>query len=166
MIENENGILRITDGATDVLNTQTDALLHYLPPRIDGAISRPEFPWLADSRRTRNDDVLIATLPAVATHIMGLVRITYNTGGYTEIPGDGWYVAGGTFVMFMKRFNSVSGASWGDYVSSVGLATIYKSGNELRFKEELSFYDGRLATSATRFPAYTLTYRLYPAVFS
>jgi len=165
LIENENGILRITDGVTEVLNTSTDALLHYLPPRIDGTVARARFDWVADQRRTRNDDFQIGTLPPEATHIMGLVRVTYG-GGYTELPGDAWFVAGGTFVLFMKAYNSLSGASWGDYVSSIGLATIYKNGNELRFKEELSFRDGRLAASSSHFAAYTLTYRIYPAVFS
>jgi hypothetical protein len=166
MIENVDGVLRITDGAGEVVyNSATDQLLHFIPPRIDGSVSRPGLSWSRGSSWSeRTADFGLATLPSVATHIVGLVRVTYSSGK-SFLPGGAWYPAGGSLLLERKTFQTISG-TWGDYVSSIGIASIYKSGNQLRFKEEISLRDDRLGALGFLVAPYTLTYRIYPAVFS
>jgi len=165
MIENKDGILRITDGGAEVYNSSTDELLHYLPPRIDGSVSRDSVNWPGGTAWERRDaDILLGTVPAVASDLVGLVRVQYDTG-YTHLPPNAWYVAGGSFLLVFKTFQSLSG-TWANYVSSVAAVTIYKSGNQLRFQERIRLLDHYMAGPNLNLAGYTLTYRLYPAVFS
>lgn len=170
MIENENGILRVVDTSIpvpeEVLNTATDKLLHYLTPRLDGSFTRPAANWSGSGNApaVRTNDFEIGVLPAVATDIVGLVRFQYSTG-YTYLPPDAWFVAGGSFVLAMKRFQSISG-SWANYVSSLAVATIYNDGPSLRFREEIALWDHYMAGPNANLAPFTVDYRLYPAVFS
>jgi len=165
MIENANGVLRIADGAEMVYDSAVDELFHCLPPRIDGAVSRSSANWAGSSAwTTRDTDTVIATLPTESTDIVGLCRVTYS-GGYTHLPSNAWYVAGGSFLLVSKDFQSISG-TWGDYICSMVAATIYKDGANLKFKEQLRLKDHYMAGPNLNLAAYTLTYRLFPAVFS
>ena len=163
---NDAGELIITDGAEEVLNTVTDKLLHCLPPRFDGSVSRSSLAWGgSEAWEMRSADFQIATgLPSAATDIVGLVRIEYSNG-YSELPSGGWYVAGGSFVMVSKDFQTISGV-WGAKHCSMGVVTIYKSGTTLRFREQLALKDHYMAGPAASMAPYTLTYRLFPAAFS
>lgn len=162
---NEDGVLTITDGAELVFDSSRDKLLHYLNPRIDGSIARPKADWSGSTTPSiRSYDAQIATLPAVSTDIVGLVRFRYSTG-YTYLPPDAWFVAGGSFVLAQKDFQTISGV-WGAYCSSMALATIYKSGNQLRYKEEISLKDHYMAGPNLNLAAFNVDYRIYPAAFS
>lgn len=165
MIENEDGVLRITDGAEQVYNSATDKLLHFLRPRIDGEVSRSGLSYSGGSSwTTRNEDFSIGSLPAVATDIVGLIRITFG-GGRSYLPDDGWFPAGGSLLLEGKTFQTISG-TWGERICSLGFATIYKDGSDLRFREQISLKDHRLNALGFSLAAYTLHYRIYPAVFS
>lgn len=166
MIENDSGILRITDGATEVYNSATDKLLHLIPPRIDGSVSRSGLNYGGSSTwNTRSADFSVATLPAVATDIVGLVRVTYGSGDRSYLPNDAWHPAGGSLILEFKTFQTITG-TWGNYMANFGSATIYKDGTDLRFREELALKDHRLNSLGFSLAAYTLHYRIYPAVFS
>lgn len=166
MIENKDGILRVTDGAEEVFNSSTDQLLHYLPPRLDGSFTRPSADWSGSGNApaARINDFQIGTLPSVATDIIGLVRFQYS-GGYTYLPSGSWFVAGGTFNLIHKKFQTLSG-NWGMHPSSVAFATIYNNGTSLRFREEISLWDHYMAGPNLNLSAFTVTYRIFPAVFS
>jgi hypothetical protein len=159
------GVVVIKDGSTEILNTGTDELLHYLTPRVDGTVNRPAVDWSGSGVPTvRTYDAQIATLPEVSTDIVGLVRFRYSTG-YTYLPPDAWFCAGGTHVLVHKFFQSISG-TWGNYPRSIGLATIYKNGTALRFKEHFVLEDHYMAGPNLNLAAFSVDYRIYPAAFS
>lgn len=165
MITNEGGVLDITDGGTPVYNSATDQLFHFLPPRIDGSVSRSALAFSGGSAANFRDvDFSIGSLPSVTTDIVGLVQIQYS-GGYEYLPADSWFVAGGSFLFVHKRFQDIGGG-FANYPASIGIATIYRNGADLRFKEQLYLLDHYLAGPALALEAYTLNYRLFPAVFS
>lgn len=166
MIDNNAGILRITDGAEEIYDSSKDALFHYLPPRIDGSFSRSSENWSGSGSApgARINDFSIGTLPDAATDIVGLVRFEYSTG-WEYLPSGAWFVAGGSFVLVSKDFQTISG-SWGTYVSSLAFATIYNDGTDLRFKEEMSLWDHYMAGPNLNLAGFDVTYRLFPAVFS
>ena len=166
MIENKDGVLRITDGAQEVYNASTDQLFHFLPPRIDGSVTRESLRYSAGTNwNGRTADFSIGTLPSAATDIVGLIRITYHGGGQALLPNDAWYVAGGSLLLEFKSFQTISG-TWGAHPSSIGIATIYNNGTDLRFREEIALKDHYMAGPGLGLASYTLTYRIYGAVFS
>lgn len=165
MIESDGGVLRITDGATEVYNATTDQLLHYLPPLMSGSFTRPAANWGGGGAPgVRRNDFSLGAMPAPATDIVGLVRFQYSTG-YTYLPSNAWFVAGGSFVLVLKAFQTLSGV-WGDGCSSGAFATIYASGGNLRFREEISLWDHYMAGPNLDLAPFTVHYRIYPAVFS
>jgi hypothetical protein len=165
MIENENGVHRIMDGATEVYNSSTDQLFHYLPPMMSGSFTRPAEDWGGSGAPgVRVNDFSLGSMPAPAAHIAGLVRFEYSTG-YTYLPPDAWFVAGGSFVLVQKVFQTLSGV-WGIYCSSCAFATIYADGGNLRYREEMSLWDHYMAGPNIRLGAFTVHYRIFPAVFS
>lgn len=169
MIENADGVFRVTDIVegveVQVYDSSVDELLHCLPPRIDGSISRPSANWAGSTNWTYRDyDTSLGTLPSEASDIVGLCRVTYS-GGFSHLPSGGWYVLGGSLLLIQKDFQTISG-NWGDCISSIVAATIYKSGNQLRFKEQLRLKDHYMAGPNLNMSAYTVAYRLFPAVFS
>ena len=165
MIKNEAGVLQITDGGTEIYNSSTDELLHNLPPRIDGSVSRGALAFSGGSTPTfRDTDFSIGSLPSVASDIVGLVQIQYS-GGFEYLPAGSWFVAGGSFLFVHKRFQDIGGG-FANYPASIGIATIYKNGADLRFKEQLYLLDHYLAGPALALEGYTMNYRLFPAVFS
>lgn len=166
MIKNEGGEIVIIDGTEEVYNSSTDQLFHYLPPRIDGSFNRPSRDWSGSGNApaAHIDDFSIGTLPAPATDIVGLVRFEYSTG-WTHLPPDAWFVAGGTFALVLKTFQSISG-TWADYVSSASFATIYNDGADLRYREEISLWDHYMSGPDLYQAPFTVHYRLFPAAFS
>jgi hypothetical protein len=162
----DDGNLIVKDGAETVLHTGTDDLLHYLTPRLDGSFSRSAANWGGStSWGGRFTDTVIRTgLPSVAPDLVGLVRIQYS-GGYTYLPSGSWFVAGGSFLMVAKRFQTISG-DWGEKLSSMAAITIYKSGTNLRFREQIALLDHYMAGPNLNLAPFTVTYRLFPAVFS
>lgn len=162
----ESGVLTIDDnGGTEVFNSSTDQLFHCLPSRVDGSVSRSSSPWSSGGLWfSRTADTSVGTLPTGSTHIAGLVQVSYS-GGYTYLPSGAWFVAGGSFVLIHKRFQSISG-TWGDGVSSIALATIYNSGTDLRFKEHIKLRDDTMSGAGFDLDAYTLNFRIFGAVFS
>lgn len=165
MIKNENGLLIITDGPEVIYDSSVDKLFHYLPPRIDGSFNRPGQGWSgAGNPGFIVDDFSIGTLPSAATDIVGLVRFQYSTG-YEYLPSGAWFVAGGSFVLALKAFQLTNG-NWGSNVSSAYFASIYNNGTDLRFRAEMSLWDNYMAGPGLALAPYTVTYRLFPAVFS
>lgn len=165
MIQNEGGVLTIIDGSETVYNSSTDKLMHNLLPRIDNSISRSSADWSGSSAWTsREADFSIGSLPSVSTDIVGLCRVTYS-GGITHLPSGGWYVAGGSFLLLAKDFQSLSG-TWANYICSMAAITIYKDGDDLRFREQIRLKDHYMAGPNLNLSGYTLAYRLFPAVFS
>lgn len=166
MIENKDGVLRITDGAQVVYDASRDKLLHYLPPLMSGSFTRPAADWSGSGSDpgVRRNDFSLRPMPAPATDIVGLVRFQYSTG-YTYLPSNAWFVAGGTFVLVHKNFQTLSG-TWGLRCSSCAFATIYASGGNLRFREEISLWDHYMAGPNLDLAPFTVHYRIYPAVFS
>lgn len=166
MIKNEGGEVVIIDGSEEVYNSGIDRLFHYLPPRVDGSFNRPDRDWSGSGNApaVHTNDFSIRALPAPTTDIVGLVRFQYSTG-WTHLPPNAWFVAGGTFALVLKTFQTISG-SWGNYVSSASFATIYADGADLRYREEISLWDHYMSGPNLYLAPVTVHYRIYPAVFS
>jgi hypothetical protein len=118
----------------------------------------------------RNHLVNVATIQAEGTHVVGLVRFTYSSGaslGDLGLPADAWCVAGGSFVLVCKIFQASDGSpSFYGTMSSLGVATFYKDGNQVMFKERIVLFDNREELLGTELRGYTADFKLFPAVFS
>lgn len=165
----------ITDGLGGSVVFDTDQqLLHLLTATpIQGAITRPSMDWPGGSANVvgiRNLTTNVATVTSLATHLVGLVRFTYTTGanlGDPGLPSDAWCVAGGSHVLICKRFQSSNG-SWtsSGVMSSIGVATFYKDGSNIIFRERVVLFDNREELLGTSLRGYTADFRLFPAAFS
>lgn len=119
----------------------------------------------------RNLTQNVGTVPSVATHLVGLVRFTYSSGanlGDPALPNGAWCVAGGSFVLICKRFQQSNGSysSGSATMSSLGVATFYKDGTNIVFKEAIRLFDNREELLGSSLRGYTADFRLFPAAFS
>lgn len=147
-----------TDG-TVVLDTR-DEIFHILS-KVNGSVSRPQYSSAVGVVRTANID--LGAVDPNCTAVLGIAR---NEGAFAggsdhDLPSGLWYVVGGTIVLHIQNFRSVGG-TWGDYPSSIGLATFALSGGRARFQEEICQNFGY----TTFMSAYTMTYRLYCGTFT
>lgn len=169
------GRIFITDGPGGPIVFDTDQkLCHLLDDPIAGTTSeRAALDWngglgAIPSPNGRDTDAFVANIPDVATHLVGLVRYDFSNSSFVmELPSGAWFVAGGTHILMHKTFQSSNGTFAGDAaVSSIAAITFYKSGSTIRVKDQVVLFDNRAEFVGWNFPAYTATYRLFPAAFS
>ena len=165
----------ITDGVGGPVVFDTNQqLLHLLTATpIEGTVTRPSMDWPGGSANVvglRNHTETVGTVTSIATHLVGLVRFTYSSGanlGDPGLPSGAWCVAGGSHVLICKRFQASNG-SWGasGSMSSLGVATFYKDGTNIVFRERIVLFDNRQELLGTSLRGYTADFRLFPAAFS
>ena len=165
----------VTDGLSGPIVFDTNQqLLHLLTATpVSGSITRAAMDWPGGSANVaniRNYTQNMATIPSIATHLVGLVRFTYSSGanlGDPGLPNGAWCVAGGSHLLICKRFQASDG-SWtaSGSVGSLGVATFYKSGTNIVFKETIALFDNREELLGTSLRGYTADFRLFPAAFS
>jgi hypothetical protein len=165
----------VTDGVSGPIVFDTDQQLFHLltATPVSGSITRDAIDWPGGSANVvgiRNHTQNMATITSVATHLVGLVRFTYSSGanlGDPALPTGAWCVAGGSHLLICKAFQASNG-SWPTNVSmsSLGVATFYKSGDQIVFKEQIRLFDNREELLGTSLRGYTADFRLFPAAFS
>lgn len=165
----------ITDGPSGTVVFDTNQQLFHLLTQtpISGSITRPAMDWPGGSANVvglRNLTQTVGTMTSAATHIVGLVRYTYSSGanlGDPGLPNGAWCVAGGSHVLICKRFQASNG-SWpaSGSMSSLGVATFYKDGANIVFRERVVLFDNREELLGTSLRGYTADFRLFPAAFS
>lgn len=149
-------------------------LLHLLTTDpIEGSITRAAKDWPGGSSGVENVGSFtqnVAAITSLATHVVGLVRFTYTSGanlGDPGLPNGAWCVAGGSHVLVCKSFMASNG-SWPSTtsMSSICVATFYKSGTNIVFAEKFALFDNREELLGTSLRGYTADFKLFPAAFS